>query len=61
MPEVPKPEIKLFSCYAHEDKVLRDKLQVHLSDLKRRGSGTTKQDMVNSEEQSVLKKRCLSW
>jgi len=34
-PGTPKPEIKLFYCYAHEDKALRDELQVNLSGLKR--------------------------
>ncbi|HEY0755275.1 MAG TPA: TIR domain-containing protein [Ktedonobacteraceae bacterium] len=35
MPEVAKPEIKLFYCYAREDKELRDELEKHLSGLKR--------------------------
>ena len=30
-----KKEIKLFYCYAREDKKLRDKLEIHLSGLKR--------------------------
>lgn len=30
-----KQEIKLFYCYAHEDKALRDELEKHLSALKR--------------------------
>ncbi len=34
-PDTPKQEIKLFYCYAHEDKALRDELQVHLSGLRR--------------------------
>src|SRR5436190_20336672 len=29
--------IKIFYCYAHEDKVLRDDLEMHLSSLKYRG------------------------
>lgn len=36
MPEATKPEIKLFYCYAREDKELRDELEKHLSILKRR-------------------------
>src|SRR5438105_2803686 len=34
-PDTPKQEIKLFYCYAHEDKALRDELQVNLSGLRR--------------------------
>src|SRR5712692_2330859 len=34
-PGAPKQEIKLFYCYAREDKALRDKLEIHLSNLKR--------------------------
>src|SRR6266566_736262 len=34
-PSIPKQEIKLFYCYAHEDKALRDELQVNLSGLRR--------------------------
>jgi serine/threonine protein phosphatase PrpC len=34
-PGIPKQEIKLFYCYAHEDKALRDELQVNLSGLRR--------------------------
>jgi WD40 repeat protein len=33
--------IKLFYCYAHKDKLLRDELEKHLSVLKRRGFLTT--------------------
>lgn len=36
MSDTPRQTIKLFYCYAREDKALRDKLQVHLSDLRRR-------------------------
>lgn len=35
MPVAPKQEIKLFYCYAREDKALRDELELHLSNLKR--------------------------
>ena len=35
MPEAAKQEIKLFYCYAREDKALRDELELHLSNLKR--------------------------
>lgn len=31
-------EMRLFYCYAHEDKPLRDELELHLSSLKRRYS-----------------------
>jgi len=34
-PGAPKQEIKLFYCYAREDKALRDELEIHLSNLKR--------------------------
>src|SRR5947209_4757413 len=36
MADTPKQEIKLFYCYAREDKSLRDELEKHLSWLKRR-------------------------
>src|SRR5437588_9353919 len=36
MADTPKQEIKLFYCYAREDKSLRDELGKHLSWLKRR-------------------------
>jgi tetratricopeptide (TPR) repeat protein len=36
MADAPKKEIKLFYCYAREDKLLRDELEKHLSWLKRR-------------------------
>ena len=36
MADIPKHEIKLFYCYAREDKLLRDELEKHLSWLKRR-------------------------
>jgi tetratricopeptide (TPR) repeat protein len=36
MEDTPKKEIKLFYCYAREDKLLRDELEKHLSWLKRR-------------------------
>src|SRR5437764_11330237 len=36
MPQTSRQEIKLFYCYAHEDKPLRDELEKHLSWLKRR-------------------------
>jgi tetratricopeptide (TPR) repeat protein len=36
MPDALKQEIKLFYCYAQEDKGLRDELEKHLSWLKRR-------------------------
>ncbi|SRR5712692_2694539 len=36
MTDTPKQEIKLFYCYAREDKPLRDELEKHLSWLKRR-------------------------
>jgi tetratricopeptide (TPR) repeat protein len=36
MADAPKQEIKLFYCYAHEDKPLRDELEKHLSWLRRR-------------------------
>src|SRR6266851_458729 len=36
MADALKQEIKLFYCYAHEDKPLRDELEKHLSWLKRR-------------------------
>jgi len=35
MPDTLKQEIKLFYCYAREDKTLRDDLEKHLSGLKR--------------------------
>src|SRR2546421_6596861 len=38
MPETPntsKQETKLLYCYAHEDKALRNELQVHLGGLRR--------------------------
>lgn len=35
MSEAFKKEIKLFYCYAREDKILRDELELHLSGLKR--------------------------
>ena len=35
MAESSRQEIKLFYCYAHEDKALRDELQIHLSGLRR--------------------------
>ena len=35
MPEASRQKTKLFYCYAHEDKVLRNKLDRHLSTLKR--------------------------
>ncbi len=35
MPDTPRQEIKLFYCYAHEDKVWRDELENHLVSLKR--------------------------
>jgi tetratricopeptide (TPR) repeat protein len=36
MADTLKQEIKLFYCYARKDKSLRDKLEIHLSSLKRR-------------------------
>ena len=36
MADSPKQEIRLFYCYAHEDKLLRDELEKHLSWLRRR-------------------------
>ena len=36
MADALKQEIKLFYCYAHEDKLLRDELEKHLSWLRRR-------------------------
>jgi hypothetical protein len=33
----PMKTIKLFYCYSHEDEVLRDRLEVNLAGLKRRG------------------------
>src|SRR6266516_4901069 len=36
-----KKEIKLFYCYAHEDKALRDQLDLHLSALRRAGHITS--------------------
>jgi TIR domain len=36
--------IKLFYCYAHEDKELRDSLEQHLSSLKRQGQITSWSD-----------------
>src|SRR5438270_2247403 len=36
MTDTSKQGIKLFYCYAHEDKLLRDALEIHLSWLKRR-------------------------
>jgi len=33
--DTPRQEIKLFYCYAHEDKALRDELQVNLAGLRR--------------------------
>src|SRR5437763_11306024 len=36
MADIPRQEIKLFYCYAHEDKPLRDELEKQLSWLKRR-------------------------
>src|SRR5436305_801385 len=36
MTDTPKREIKLFYCYAREDRPLRDELEKHLSWLKRR-------------------------
>src|ERR1051326_7938086 len=38
MSEAPKQEIKLFYCYAREDKALRDELEVHINSLKRQYS-----------------------
>jgi len=35
MPDTSKQEIKLFYCYAREDKTLRDELEKHLGVLKR--------------------------
>ncbi len=35
MPDTPKQEIKLFYCYAREDKAMRDELEKYLSSLKR--------------------------
>ena len=35
MSDTSRKEIKLFYCYAHEDKTLRDELEIHLSSLKR--------------------------
>jgi tetratricopeptide (TPR) repeat protein len=35
MPDISKQEIKLFYCYAREDKSMRDELEKHLSNLKR--------------------------
>ena len=35
MPETSKKEIKLFYCYAREDKALRDQLEKHLAPLRR--------------------------
>ena len=35
MADVPRKEIKLFYCYAREDKALRDELEIHLGGLKR--------------------------
>jgi tetratricopeptide (TPR) repeat protein len=35
MADTPGQEIKLFYCYAREDKALRDELEIHLSALKR--------------------------
>ncbi|HLL80255.1 MAG TPA: TIR domain-containing protein, partial [Ktedonobacteraceae bacterium] len=35
MPATPTKEIKLFYCYAREDRSLRDELEVHLGALKR--------------------------
>src|SRR5947209_7283711 len=34
-PGTPKQVIKLFYCYAHEDRALRDELQINLSGLRR--------------------------
>src|SRR5205085_5894226 len=36
MSETLRQEILVFYCYAHEDKALRDELELHLSSLKRR-------------------------
>ncbi len=36
MVDTPEQEIRLFYCYAHEDKSLRDELEKHLSWLRRR-------------------------
>lgn len=36
MADALKQEIKLFYCYAHEDRPIRDELEKHLSWLKRR-------------------------
>src|SRR5438874_12892341 len=36
MADTPRQKIKLFYCYAHEDKTLRDELEKHLSWLKLR-------------------------
>jgi len=44
MSQVLKQEIKLFYCYARQDKALRDKLEVHLSGLKRQYRMTTWHD-----------------
>ena len=35
MPTEPAKSLKLFYCYAREDKALRDELDKHLSSLKR--------------------------
>jgi hypothetical protein len=44
MPESLHREFKLFFCYAHEDKILREKLETHLSGLKRQYNITTWSD-----------------
>jgi TIR domain len=44
MPEKFHRELKLFFCYAHPDKTLREKLDKHLSSLKRQYNLTTWSD-----------------
>ncbi|SRR6266566_982270 len=44
MADIPKQEIKLFYCYAREDKPLRDELEKYLSWLKRRDQLTNWHD-----------------
>jgi hypothetical protein len=46
MLDVPQHVIKLFYCYAHEDKSFLDELEKHLSNLKRQYHITTWQDQV---------------
>lgn len=44
MPDAPKQEVRLFYSYAREDKLLRDRLEIHCSWLKRKFQVTSWND-----------------